>query len=189
MSERDPQGAVEFAVHADAGGHCATVVGVVLGGQFRAYLDDSGELGCDDVQPADARPDGDVIEGPASALPLRIAEFVDLGPRPAPDADAAVLIADQLAGDGRAGVLATWDEEQRAGTPLEGDGWLWWTAVASWEVGGEARVNVLSVIDGGAQGLAVVLEREDGALVATPCTSTEIWAALCDLLPRASDLA
>ena len=181
--------AVEFAVHADAGDRCATVVGVVLGGEFRAYVDEDGELVGDRAQPAEAAPGTELIEGPASALPLRIAEFVDLGPRPAPDADASVLIAEELGGEGRDGVLATWDAEQRDGTALEGDDWLWWTAAVSWEVDGEPRVNVLSVIDGGAQGLAVVLEHERGGLVATPCTSTEVWAALCDLLPRASDLA
>ena len=170
-------GGIGFGLEADDGDVTLQVVGTIEAGRFSYVVEENG---------TEAGP----FEGPAASLPLALADLIGLGPRPEPTQDAAVLFveADQLSGTGRASLLEGWDDELRAGTPIAGDGWVLWSAWAAWLAGDEQEVDGFTVIDGGADGLAAVLELDDG-IALEPCTSTDVWIALCGLLPRSAELA
>ncbi len=170
-------GGIAFGLEADAGRGILQVVGTIDAGRFRYVIDEDGT-------------EHGPFEGAAEALPLALAEIVGLGPRLAPAEDAAVLFveAGQLEGAGRAALLEGWDDELRAGTPIAGDEWILWSAWASWTEGGEPQVDGFTVIDGGDDGYAAVLDLDDGTAL-QPTTSTDVWIALCGLLPRSAELA
>ncbi len=169
-------GGIEFGLEADDGLGVVKVAGTIEAGRFSYVVDQAGT-------------EHGPYEGSAESLPLALADLIDLGPRVEPAEDAAVLFveADQLQGTGRASLAEGWDDELRVGTPIASEHWLLWSAWAAWQVGDEPQVDGFTVIDGGDDGLAAVLELEDG-IALEPCTSTDVWIALCGLLPRTAEL-
>jgi hypothetical protein len=129
---------------------------------------------------------------PVAGLPIELASLVALAPSPVPADDAVVLATDDPeVASGRAALLAGWPAELLEGTPLAaGDGLVLWSVLASWNApGGETGARAIVVADGGEHGLATVEASSDGDIAVVPCTSTDVWAQLCELLPRPFELA
>lgn len=129
------------------------------------------------------------LEGLATALPLRFVELLGLGPRPAPGEQSPVLFVetDKFEGAGRAGLAAAWSSELREGSVIEGDDWVLASVWVAWSINEEPIVDGFTFIDHARHGVAAVIESEAGTLL-QPCTSTEIWIALCGVLPRSAEL-
>lgn len=174
MSGTDPYDGVEFGLQLDAGTGLASVAGVIVGGEFRMLAEGDPEA----TEPT---------VGPTRALPLYLADLAFLGPRIEPTDDAPILFVEELEGMGRPALAAAWADDVKAGTPLDGDEWLYWTAFVAWQVGDETVEDGIVVIDGGDHGIAMVHQTEDGVYI-RPCTTTDVWMALCGLLPRTIEL-
>lgn len=121
-------------------------------------------------------------------MPLQLALLVALGPRPVPTPDAPVLVGETLLDASRAGLLDAVPPGDRDGTPLAHDDVMVWTAWATWAVGDVAVSSTVSVADAGDGGIALIDNDLDG-LVIHPCTATDVWLELAELLPRQFELA
>ena len=129
--------------------------------------------------------DGELMTGTVAALPLQIAALVGLGPRRVPDDPEAALGAFESIED----ALADPDLPADVAAVLAAPDALRWSARASWVAaeGDDVERDVVA-IDGGAAGLLLCTPlpaSEEIALV--PCSSTDVWRALCALLPYPSE--
>lgn len=176
MTAADGYGGFEFGLSAETADGAIVLAGKVDDSQYQF------ESGLEHLG------DGP-LEGLATALPLRFVELVGLGPRPAPDEASPVLFVetDQFEGAGRSGLAAAWDAELREGSVIDGDDWALVSVWVAWSVEEEPIVDGFTFIDHARHGVAAVIESEDGVLI-QPCTSTEIWIALCGVLPRSAEL-
>lgn len=124
---------------------------------------------------------------PVSATPLQLAFLVGLGPRPVPGAEHVPLAVPAVPDARRATLLGAVPEEDRVDTPLASPEVMVWTAAATWVVGETEHVRVVSVADAGDGGIALLENAEEGMLI-RPCTATDVWLRLADLLPYGFEL-
>jgi hypothetical protein len=133
----------------------------------------------------------------ADALGRIVARLTGLGPRPraaAPPEGAAVLEREDLeavlAGRADAPVDDAWGAFLEA---LAGSLAVRWRVDVLWSEAGEGPDRTLEVLDAGPAGLAVLADaREPGfrsPVALAPATPTEVWHALCRLLPTDDELA
>lgn len=147
----------------------------------------------------------DLAVGHPSAVPIVIAGIVDLGPRPVPATDGAVVLPERavraLVDPRGHGDLQPDEVLEAAQVPQDRRGALRrlaedcrasWSAEARWMVGvdrvARARVRVL---DGGPAGLwRYERRRAEGRDIARlePTTAREVWRELCALLPSEGEL-
>jgi hypothetical protein len=169
----DDQQAIEFGLHLETDVEEATAYGTIVDGQFHLTT----------------TTDQDPYEGPASAAALQLAMLVALGPRPV-IADVPALITEQPGRLDRATLLASWPADATAQTALgSAEEVVVWTAWASWTgPRGQSLMRTTTVVDGHAQGIALVNVSEAGAAI-VPATSTDVWRSLAGLLPYPFELA
>jgi hypothetical protein len=159
----DPLGAIEIAIASAAeSGWADGLFGP--GGFVLASSDDEGAL----------------MTGTVAAVPLQIAALVGLGPRPVADG------ADLALGDfsGFEDALGHGELPDAVGAVLAAPDRTHWSARASWLTSDGLAGREVVAIDGALAGLLLVTAvpgGDDTALV--PCSSTDVWRALCALLP------
>lgn len=167
----DPLGAVELAVgSATEHGWADGVFGPA--GFVLAASDDEGSL----------------MTGTIPALALQLASLTALGPRPV--AEEGEFTVGAFSGIGEA--LAAGDLPAAVAAVLAEPDRVRWCARACWlgpdGPDGPALREVIA-IDGGGAGILLVTPIEDSEDVAlVPCSATDVWRALCGLLPYPAEL-
>lgn len=148
-----------------------------------------GLFGRDGYVLASDEPAGAIMSGACSVLPHQLALLTGLGPRPVPSApeigfgDLDALAAALQAGDLPPAVAAV----------LRAPDVLRWTAHVSWVSPDGPAHRYAAVFDAGAAGLVLGsprpdVEDDDGIVLAT-AGSTDVWRALCALLPEPTEIA
>ena len=140
-----------------------------------------GLFGADGYVLAASDAEGALMSGHVDAVPLQIARLVGLGPRPLAGGAEEIAVGDFSGVDD---ALAAGELPEAVAAALSATDVLRWSVRASWiSPDGPAEREVVA-IDGGSGGLllcAPVFDGDDVALL--PCTATDVWRALCALLP------
>jgi len=128
-----------------------------------------------------------LMTGVVPAVPLQIAKLVALGPRPS-CAEPEVVVVGDLSGVDDA--LAAGDLPAAVAGVIAAPDAMQWLARARWLAPDGPVEREVVVFDGGAAGLLLCMPLPDGDDVALlPCSSTDVWRALCALLPYPRELA
>lgn len=160
----DPLGAIELGVRSPA---------------ESAWAD--GLFGADGYVLAASDAEGALMSGHVDAVPLQIARLVGLGPRPLGDGAEEVAVGDFSGIDD---ALVAGDLPDAVAAALSATDVLRWSARATWVAPDGPAEREVVAIDGGSGGLLLCAPVSDGDDVAlVPCTATDVWRALCALLP------
>lgn len=125
-----------------------------------------------------------LMTGIVQGLPLQIALLMGLGPRPVdPDGESVVGPYSRPAD-----ALEAAELPESVRSALTATGAIHWSARAHWAGAEGPQQREVVVFDGGPGGLLLctpIPALDEMALV--PCSSTDVWRALCALLPYPSE--